>query len=71
MEAERYFRRKAAWAFERSLDALAAFLKEEVSPGQRARIVDIDANAGRGMGVWHRVHPAGTPPARFSFFSSP
>jgi putative DNA primase/helicase len=51
---------------EHSLDELARHAGESVSLGQRVRIVDIAADAGRGMGVWEELHGLATTPARFS-----
>ena len=51
---------------EDSLDELARYAGETVSLGQRVRIIDIAADAGRGMGVWEELHGLAATPARFS-----
>lgn len=51
---------------EKTLDQLAKDAGQELSTGQRVRLVDIRADGGAGMGVWQQLHSEDMTPARFS-----
>jgi putative DNA primase/helicase len=51
---------------EHSLHQLGVHADEAVAAGQYVRIVDIEANAGRGLGVWDSLPETASSPEEFS-----